>query len=541
MQSVFVSFSGREITDKDFAKRLLVRIEDQELDVWIYESRESEILPCILIDEFCKLKISQSDYFIAIVSDSSLQSENTRTEVDFGIQCHGSTGVLQIVTTKQPYGCWCEPYRSLASYKQVLVKETSNTDLERCIEDICSWSGVLYKAPKGSLPRLPLLSRLTDEMRRALPGDPQYETGLFSSLRQYAMDVADAYQERRFEHALSALDVLLYHLKRDFGGNIFYYPRIVRGILLAELGRQTSTYLLEANETFQNIINDNALHGKMDENALAGLAAVEMLQGHSRKALDHYRSAHNIVVARGQSDPDLLHNLILAIIASGAYLSMREVEQLTEFRGKAFLTKEPFLVERFAALAALARTYIGDVVGSEEALATVDWSSSNASDILIRLTQELAEQNLQPKGLIDGFFQLILKTLSDDKALLTTSLSYASFLYQHGRFVDALNILGPLMDMYKNDPKILIDAFWCCFQLKRCAEAQTLAERAVKISIIDDNTLSSENTRNHFYYRGFANWLLGSYQIAESDFRDSAFANQFRYDHVALRHGFFDK
>ena len=167
LKSVFVSYSGRLDADKDFAKRLLARLSEQPLEPWIFERRGSEVPTSENIDEYCRKQIRKAEIFLAIVSDSSLESESTRSEVAFALSFLDPSEIVQVSTNGRPQVAWPEPYRSLIALKRIHVARDDDADLERCVEDLCIFAGVEYSGPTDGVPRLPLVHRLTEEMRVA--------------------------------------------------------------------------------------------------------------------------------------------------------------------------------------------------------------------------------------------------------------------------------------------------------------------------------------------------------------------------------------
>ena len=537
--SIFVSYSGRTRNDKAFAKELLVRLQDQELDPWIYERRGGEIPAGEDIDEYCRKRIRQAEHFVAIISDSSLESIYTRSEVAFAIAVHGKQAIIQIATTQAPIAEWSSPYLELGGTKHIHAVMGGPADVERCVEDICARAKVTYQPAVLGAAKLPLLARLTEELRKARPDDPQYEVGLFSLLRKPALDAATAYSERRLEHALTALNELISSLEREFGGQPFYYPLLVRGVIEAERGRERSVYLHQAAATFTAIMDDPQLAAIRDENAAAGLAGVYMLQNRPLEALALYRIASNIVAARRETDPDLVHNVILSTITSGTPISPDEAAELTHWKERAFLTKDPYLVERLTVLYALACAYRGETQRAEEVLQTVDSTSPHVADIIFRLAQELAARtegkDRRADRLTDALFKDAVRVSRGNSVVVL--LGQASFFYQRGRFQEALAILRSLLDRFPANPQLYVEAAWCHFQLKQTAQASEQCKLAARIPLPSGIAeMTPLEIRDFLYFRGFAHWLIGQFELAQKDFDDSSFSAERWYETVALNH-----
>ncbi|WP_085316375.1 TIR domain-containing protein [Derxia lacustris] len=539
-KSVFVSYSGRIPSDKDFAKRLLVRLCEHFLDPWVFEQRGGEVPLGENVDEYCRKKIRQADLFVAIISESSLESESTRSEVAFALKFLDPREIIQISTAVRPHDSWDDPYRQLTPYKRIEVIANDSADLERCIEDICCHAGINYLGPNNGSPRLPLISRLTEEVKAAKPRYSRLEVGIFSELRLLALHASQAYEDGRLEHAFSALTSLEYQLSIHYEGQAFYYPRLIRGVLLFELSAFRSSYLNDAMTLFCEILEDRSIAALVDENLYAAMATVYLRRGEINEALRFYYVAHEMVKARGRIDPDLIHNIIVANIASLSTGQDAEVERLLEEANYICATTDPYLCERLLALKAALRAKKGDIEGARYLLHEFEVSATATSDILAGLAQDLAVQphllaSVKAVDFIENLFEISIPMLPDKQKSLFLS-SYAGFLYRIGQFERALKLLQMENATSHNNPRFVIDEIWCLRQLGRHKDAHVLALAAANLPCPSEVSFSGRALAEFFYFRGFAAWLSGAFEQSRRDFLDSRFPVHQSYEVVAQQH-----
>ena len=537
--SVFISYSGRESEDKLFAKNLITRLDEIGLDPWIYERRGSEIPPGQRIEEYCKKQIRKADHVVIIISNSALVSEYTQAEVEFALLCHDTASITPVATTCVPFDSWPAPYSQLRPFKQLRIDRAAATDLERCVADICYTVGRSYQPPHDGLPRLPLLKRLTDELRGARPNDPQYEIGIFTALREKALQVAELYEQARSIEAVEALTGLLADLKVKFPGRSFYYPYLVRGVIESEIGKEDSHWLNRARKTFRDILDDPALKGMVDENAYAGLAGVELLLGKGQAAYDLYVRAQSVVAARNESDPDLLHNIILTAISIGRPLSKEDIDQLLSWRSDSFRTKDPYLFERLTALYALGCTYIGDLERARQMLSSIDQRSTTIADLIIRLAQELSSRSKhlatwKVDDLARRMFDLAL-VVAPDSLKKNVMFSYAAFHYERGAMEESLRLLDMLRSMYPKDPQVLVECALCYFALGRRRQAEQYCDIGAHLPLPYGDTATT--LKDFLYFRGLAKWLKGKKDLARQDFLDSGYVEDQWYEVISRYHG----
>jgi tetratricopeptide (TPR) repeat protein len=542
LKSVFVSYSGRRPADKDFAKRLLARLREQPLDPWVFERRGSEIPASQNIDEYCRKQIRKSDVFVAVLSDSSLESESTQSEVAFALKLLEADEIVQISTTGRSHREWPAPYKSLTAFKRIEVKQDDAADLERCVEDLCRRVGVEYSGPSDGTRRMPLVLRLTEEMRLAKPSYSRFETGTFSELRLLAFDASKAYGEGRLEHAFSGLGSLQHQLGIYYAEHAFYYPRLIRGVLLVELSALKAGYLDDAMALFQEMLRDRSIESLIDENLFAAVALVHLKRRELDDALALYHRANETVKARGMIDPDIVHNIVVVTLAAESPHEMNKVELLLEQARDVCATTDPYLYERLLALRAGLRAKCGDFNGARQLLRTIDAAGSLPPDVVARLAQDLASQSqshsMREAGsvrFVQELFLLVAPELPPDQKP-PFLMSYAGFLYGLGRFEEALKTLHEAASLTSQHPKLVVEMIWCLRQLERHEEAATLASVAAKQTRASVLGLSAQDTAEFLYYRGFAAWLSGAAEQAERDFLDSGASVQLSYSKIALRH-----
>ncbi|MEI8208442.1 MAG: toll/interleukin-1 receptor domain-containing protein [Methylococcales bacterium] len=540
LKSVFVSFSGRDHFDKEFVKHLISRFREHNIDPWIYEMLGSEIPVSKNIADFCREKIRKSDYFVAIISDSSLNSEYAQVEVRLAIAIYGVEGIFQVATTRTDSYLWPEPYLSLTAAKRIDAHSNDAVELERIVEAFCVFANLDYKIPSSESPKLPLLSRLTNELYEAVPDHIEYDTGIFSELRKKAIKADQAYAKGNLELAHNAIDAMLYELQDNFANTAFYYPKLVKGILLLELSGKKPSKAESARRIFIQILGDPLLSNKLDENAFAALAASEHRLGNYSRSLELYRLANDFVIQHERLDGDLIHNIVVASIAAGEKLTYAERQILFEQHSLLFLTEDPFLSERIAALRVLVLIQEGHI---EEALYFLNGSQLSKPDILdvlIRLAQESAQFGVAKYDgstlkMAEDLFLVSLK-MAEDETRSVVVRSYAKFLYECADFYGALNLIREEMRRREDDPCLMMEAIWCLIQTDEWQEARKILASIVNLVFSARELESSDTLAEFHYFRGFANWWLGSFDKAAQEFRDSGMGEDRAYEKIACIH-----
>lgn len=540
--SVFVSYSGRSRPDKNFAVRLLVRLNDLGIPVWIYEQRGSEVPVGAEINNYCRKQIRKAELFVALISDSSLESPSTRLEVEYALTVFGPSGIFQISTTTKDSSTWPAPYVTLAPYKRVDASAGRELDLERCIEDICTKLKADYSLPVDGAPRLPLVHRLTQEMHHALPSGKNYEVNEYRHLQHLAMEAATAYGKGQLEDACSLVDCLDTELSRIYADESFYYTRLIKGVIRLELADKRPECLDQANQLFQGIIEDKSLVEKVDENLYAALAVGAMKNGDTDKVISYYLHAQSIVQKRGQVDPDIIHNLVVAHLALGTD-AIIDIDALIAEAMNCGVTSDPMLMDRLCALQAAVRAKSGDFDGAKKQLKGLDQTSQVISDVLLRIAQELgkafaAQLHKDPSEqcYIQELFQLAISRATEHSRA-TIQLSLAGFLYSVGQYKSALEILDLVDQTDLNMPQLCVEKFWCLFQMHMHDKAENLLHHAAEAPLPSNALTARKDIQDFFYYRGLAAWLLGDAVRSQRDFRDSGHPSHLAYPLLMKRHG----
>jgi hypothetical protein len=536
VRSLFVSYSGRVRADKMFAVRLLRRLRQLDLDPWVYEQRGEEIAPGEAIDDACRRRIRKADVFVCLISDSSLASPSTAMEVGFAATLFEPGDIFQIVTATLPQQAWPEPYRSLLPYKHVDAGRMDDADLERVLRDLCARLDEPYTPPGDPAPKLPLIRRLAQELYNARPARPGYESATCERLLQRAMDAAQAYAEGRANHAVSAIETLEYELAAEYPEHGFYYPHLVKAVLLLGLPSRQQ-FLDKAQRLLEDIVNDPRLRDNVDENAYAALAVVALRRNAPQEALASYLQAHALVASRGEVDPDILHNIVVASLASGVLPDGLDPEELlAQALDHGAATHEPLLRERLTALRAAVLASRGDLDGAEACLDGVDCNNGDCMDLLCRIAQDLAAHpasRAAATAVAERLFDLVAAHGTREQRN-TALLSQAEFRYGQGRFDDALHALNAVDRALACQTHIMLEQALVFLNLQQIDKAQQVLMAAADSHISFDQEPAV--IKETLYYRGFAAWLLNRPEAALSDFRDSDFAEPYAYPLAAQRH-----
>lgn len=541
MARIFVSYSGRNEADKDFAARLLARVKEQGLDPWIFEDRGSEVPLGASIQDYCRKKIRKADLFVAVVSESSLQSAATRDEVAFALAELDEGEILPLVTVTALSG-WPEPYCRLSPRKHLPAGRLDDEAIEIFIEDLCQAAGATYAPPGDPVRRLPLIRRLTAEVRRARPTRSEYAAGNFTRVRARAQEVAQAYAEGRVAHAYSLLDTLEADLRKWYEGAHFYYPRLILGVLLLEGGTDRQSEALKARNNFESMLAEPALAGAIDENLHAALAVAKFMLNDIAGATHQYILAAEIVRSRGEVDGDILHNLLMCrlVAGPGSDLPATDVQSWVPQPDSRTVTSDPFLYERLDVLTAACLAQEGDLSSLRALLATANPERQLHADILLRLAQDLASNpniaaDVHNRNFVIELHEQILAGLQGASRSVCR-LSAATLFYLAGEYLRALAQLRAAQDDARPHPKFLVEEFWCLMQLDQIGEATEVANRAATMRLDEALVGDPPALREFQYFRGFAAWLTQQRDLAERDFRDSGYGAAMAYETIAERH-----
>ena len=146
--------------------------------------------------------------------------------------------------------------------------------------------------------------------------------------------------------------------------------------------------------------------------------------------------------------------------------------------------------------------------------------------MIFRLAQELAARiaytDAHAARLAEKLFAEAVRV--SGRRSLGILLGQASFFYEQGHVHQALDILTPLVDRYPDSPKLLVEAAWCYFQLRRPELAEAQCRRAADISTARLKPMTPAQLREFHYFRGFAHWLIGQEELALRASRTRRFA-----------------
>ncbi len=524
---VFVSYSGRSRDDKELVRNFLYRLNEQALEAWIYERRGSEIPPGSGVLSHCREKIRHSDIFIAVISTNCFQSHFTRAEVEFalGLCRRGVLAIFPLVLGDRPEGPWPEPYDALEGRKSTQIATTGQ--IEDRVEDVCRLVEIKYNPPRPEDSRMPLQARLEDELSGLTPARADEEVGVYSELRRLGKRCVELYAAGGKREALEVVRAMLVKLRIEFPRVNFYYPVLIQGVLEVELAKYERD-LERARSHFQGLVDRGK--GEFDENALAGLAYVDLQLGNPRQALRFYLAAAELTHG---FDSDLAYNIVLTTIVAGEELTPERFKSLMTRGAPDVLVRDPEEVIRFDMLRAIAALYMGSAEDAGLILSAIDLRDPPL-DLLIEYADRLWEagdhsSNRRLVELAVAWVEIAIEAVERGRPA-TTPIEQelkckllhrlARFHFWLGDLPAASRHFCELIGLYPKSPQFLVEAAQCLLALEDLEDARRLCEQAVQVRRFGLASPASDECSFH-YYRGFAHWLLGDQRDAELDFAAS--------------------
>ena len=509
---VFVSFSGRTREEWTFARTLLVRLNEQDCDAWMYARRATAVPLGYEIELYCKEKIRECDLFIAIVSKSSLESAICKTEVRTAIQTSEkrSLPIIPLVTCSIPLSQWPVPYNAITGLKHITMDPSSKCALEDFIYNTCVHLSIRYNVPKEEVPslRFPLLSKLDQELRHRCAHNKSEDMDEYARLVREAASCTQSYASGKIQKALNSLNHIIDRVEEYFGKEGIYYPYIAKAVLLGEIGLQDPNAhreLRESEEIFLQLRKRGT--GKVDANVFAGLGFHELLKGNATKAVRRYRRANT---KSGGTDPDILCNILLAQSVSNDSLIGRYVDTLLDQLASGTLVRQPEDFSRIQIVMAMGHLCAGRPQKCKELLASSEVRKI-PPDLLLELANRFRRlsDRLQDRRCIDYAVWLLECALNTQRHKKNTLILHrlARYLVEAGRFQKARKHFDTLVAQAPAYPQYLVECALCCVAVNDHEVATSLCKQAAQIRRIDKAS-PQPDPDSFYYYLGFAHWLL---------------------------------
>lgn len=524
IQKVFVSFSGRTRKEWTFARTLLVRLKQQDCDPWMYARRETAIPPGYEIVLYCEEKIRECDLFIAIVSESSLESPICKTEVRTAIETSKKRPlpIIPLVTCSIPLSQWPVPYNAISGFKHITIDPSSNCALEDFIHEICVQLDIRYNAPEEEVPsrRFPLLTKLDREIQDRCARNKADDMGVYRELREEAASSMQFYALGDIEKAVESLNRIIYLSEKHFGKECVHYPYIAKAALLGEIGLQDpkahTDELRKSEEIFLQLLERGA--DSVDANVYAGLGFHQLLKGNAAEAVRYYQEANKICLG---TDPDILCNLLLAQSVSNDPFIGTYVDTLLDQLASGTLVRQQEDFSRIQILVAMGQLSAGRPQKCKELLASIEVREI-PPDLLLELANRfrLLSDRLQDRQFIEDAVWLLESALNTQRHKENKLILHrlARYLFEAGLFQRARRRFDKLVAQAAAYPQYLVECALCCIAMNDHKVATSLCKQATQIRRID-KAFPQPDPDFFYYYLGFAHWLLREDSLANDDFK----------------------
>lgn len=506
--NLFISFSSR---DQSKVRRLFAGLELQNVSVWDYSDAGHELPLAQDLKSSLKAKIDSCEYFIAVISPSSIDDKtgrDPRFEVRYAIES-GKTNnnrVLPLLLDSPP-DQWLSFYQELEAILRITFNDDSEERFEDTIRRICEWVSVVYIPSCLRDPRVFFSKLLLEEVHRE-----QFENADFVKLLRVMNSCANKLLGEDWQ-GVKEKSILFLSLAHEIAPQAaFHYPLVIKGLCELQLNE-----LEDAKQTFLQATTRQDL----SSNPLLGLGFAGL--GHTYASLELFDESLRAFQKAIELQPDdeyLQFNYLGAIFSAGgtildSFLDLFEPSKLSRkeqlsvntlkaalsyksgdyFRAIAVFDRlDPNdLDEASAIYFALALQEIGHNVRAVEILSFVADKSKS-----INLYHHLANAHLNA-GELNSALTIYEKFLSD----VRTPSDYARQL---------LVEYAQVIRMVKGDEN---------------AEYRKACERAV-----DFGALALPQSKPDCFFAGFAYFLLGKDHLARHYFGlSSGFSAQY-YDQL---------
>ena len=295
--------------------------------------------------------------------------------------------------------------------------------------------------------------------------------------------------------------------------------------------------LVPEENVFKELIDSK--HPKLDENAYAGLAYIELFYGDVQDALKNYEIAQEFI---DETDVALLHNVLLAKIASNKEIEGKYVKQLEEYISKGVTSQTQGNIDRLYMLYLLYLSYTDNVTEAINLSKNYHYDFDESSDILMYMVEtilSLAEKRpMYGEEYLDKALSLIKFILNFEEKLSSDFIFYlyskeAWIFYDKGKnyLNQSINYLENLKEKYPNSIVVLRDLI---IMMIENGNEKHAYEYCLKIQNYTSNiNILPQITVDEFeYILGFSFWVIGEIEKSDECFRRTTYDENQKYSIV---------
>ena len=504
---LFISFSSMDQHD---VRTLFAALQLQGIDCWDYSAAGQELPLGKSVEVSLRERIDACDYFIAIVSKSTTDETSgrfTRFElqyaIDQGLLEDGK--ILPVLLTANPPTDWSGPYRRLQAIRWVEFHGADAATFDERMAEICAKLKVPYVPPSLRDPRVFFSRYLLQEAEQVKLTNAEF-IRLMQIMNKCAEEVATG-------QWLAAKELISSFLQ--LGGLLIprvqlTYPIILKGVCELQLG--------EFNDAEQSFTKATRAAGPQAD-YFAGLGNAGL--GHAcyqQQRFDEAAVYFNRALELLPDDKDVEFNRLSSLLHSG--IGIMNAAGPDEIDQTALTADEPSQARKLSGVFHYKR---GEYQAAIDAFRSLEGELDEVSAIYLSRAHTY-----------NGNETEALEILRNAAARLGTAN-----LYHH------------LASAYVNagSPFAGLEIYERVLCQPACRKRQYLVEYALILKAIDEPTMrnkireicnlvlnleqfSQANLSGEdFYYMGFANYLLGRYELARYEFeRSSGFDGKY-YDH----------
>lgn len=515
---LFISFSSQ---DQNEVRKLFSALEIQNIKVWDYSDVGQELPLAHQVSDSLKQKIDQCEYFIAIISPNTIDEvigKYTRFEVRYAIECgkHRQRRILPVLLNN-PSEHWLNLYKELAPILRINLNTNNSERFEDTIRRICEWSSVSYIPSSLRDPRVFFAQLFLKEAENS-----QLENADFVQLMRIMNSCAGKLLAEDWKGVREKIVLFLNLVDEIAPDASFHYPLVIRGVCELQLGEWENARLTFLEATENQNIQSNPLIGL----GFAGLGHTYFSLGDFQKSQDAFGKALEFLPDKDdfQFKEDVQFNILGALIQSDVIEFDEAV--LDKFDPPNLSSAERLKIVTLKGIAKYKKGRFPEAVRVFRMLEADELDEAAA----IYYALALKEVGYEREAInILNFAAGKIKTANLYHYLADTYLCA-------GHIQDSLRIYEDVLCSPDNRAKWERQYF---VEYARILKSVNKVRNFEKISsacetVLDLNLFPLPQSKEDFFYTGFAHYLLGNYEEARFDYNRSLNFCDHYYDEIEL-------
>ena len=223
---IFISFSSKDLP---YVREIMSGLASQEINFWDYSNEIQEIEAGEAITERLKKEIDECDYFIAVISLNSTDSQIgkfTRFELEYAVErnCPEENKIIPVVirTKEGDIPEYKGIYKSLKNIKYEEFELKNVKSYVKMLKGICNQSGHIYIPRIEAHHRLPFWKFFRDEVVELAHSNAE----LMSILGEFN----EYFKKGNIEKAYFLISFFIDYFKYKLQDKEIFYPYIVKAV-----------------------------------------------------------------------------------------------------------------------------------------------------------------------------------------------------------------------------------------------------------------------------------------------------------------------